>query len=115
MCLLALLLALMIANTCYTVEQIEGMMDAARAIPRPEEQECLGEAIALEAHWRRVRPIVGLSVNYRTIEQIDRLTLSMRATAADGDVGAFETDRLHLICILSDLRALMRCDVWEIL
>ena len=110
----ALAVLLMVANTCYLVTQIDRMLAQLDALPRAEESDCLTASTALEAQWRRMRPIASLSINIRTIETIDRLTLSVRVSAAYGHSSELEVSRELLIRTLTDLRALVVCDVGEI-
>lgn len=110
----ALAVLLMVANTCYLVTQIDRMLAQLDALPRAEESDCPAASTALEAQWRRIRPIAALSINIRTVEAIDRLTLSVRVSAAYGHSSELEVSRELLIRTLTDLRALVVCDAGEI-
>ena len=113
-CILLLLVALMLWYTFRTVELIDQMTEEVSALPRADEDGCLEAVAASEARWRHMRALVSLSVNIRTVEQIDHLVSSLRVSAAEGESTDFEINRGLLTEALRELRQLTRCDLWGI-
>ena len=114
-CILLLLIALVLYYTFYTVSLTDRMAEEVAALPRADHDTCLEAATALEAKWRCMRRIVSLSVNIRTVEQIDHLAAALRVTAAEGAVTEFEIHRAHLAEALRGLREMTLCGLWAIL
>ncbi len=114
-CILLSLVSLMLLYTFHIVSQTDRIAEELAALPPIDKEECAAAVTALEAHWQRMRPIISLSVNLRTVEQIDHLVTSLRVTAAGGEANDFEIHRALLTEALRELRHLTLCDLWGIL
>ena len=117
LCAICILLSLVVLMLCYTfhiVSQIDRFSEEISALPRADTEECLSAVAVCEAHWLRMRRLVSLSVNIRTVEQIDHLVTSLRVTAQEDAANDFEIQRGLLSEALRELRHLSLCDLWGI-
>lgn len=120
LCAVCILLLLVAAMLCYSrclithIDRMLGMLDAMSE-PHTDHNGIQAEAVALERHWQRIRRLVSLSVNLRTVGQIDHLVTSLRVTAAYGSAQELSLQRILLTEALQELREGTRCDLWGII
>ena len=118
LCILLLMLSFILIYNGRMARQVEAISEAVSALPEPGEADCAATVASLEAKWQDIRSAVGLAVNNRTLEEIDRLVASLRVTAAFEtavtDLKTWEQNRSLLILQLAELKKLMGCGAWEI-
>jgi hypothetical protein len=118
LCILLVMLGSILLVNHRILVQLAEISDTLTALPPMGDASCLSRASALEAQWRALRPLVALAINGRTVGEIDRLTLALRATAASAPNDACELEWMQLCAMLEnalrDLRMLLRCGIWEI-
>lgn len=115
-CILLIMLGAILLINAYLLNEVDAMAKALSAFPPSGNTSCLSEASALEARWQSVRSLAALAVNGRTVAEIDRLTVSLRAIAASSPMQDTEWER-HRALLHSELRALrvlLGCSIWEI-
>ena len=116
--LLTMLGTVLWVNACIARETT-AMIDIVTHLPDPNDRMCAAQASALAAKWHDIRPLVGIAINGRSINEIDRLVASLRVTASGRDALAenmtWEHYRSLLLLQLTDLQKQLGCGIWEII
>jgi hypothetical protein len=96
------------------------MVELVSHLPKPSDHTCEARTAALEAKWYDIRPLVGIAINGRSIDEIDRLVASLCVFAA-GEEGmdteglGWEHYRAQLLLQLGILKRQTGCGIWEII
>ena len=118
--ILLVMLGIVLGINCRISRETSVMIEVVSNLPNPNDHTCAARTAALETQWYEIRPLVGIAINGRSIDEIDRLVASLRVTAdgeanADAEHTGWDHYRSQLLLQLGVLKRQTSCGIWEII
>ena len=101
-----LLLALIVINCLYISHTMRVLEQQLLALPYASER--VSAVDELERFWKTNRTLVGISVSYNDIREMEKCLIQMRTAATQEDELSFENARMQALCELQHMRRLER-------